>query len=138
MLRLPVGEEEFDRRALLAKAARRAERVDDEIPLQNRGFARHLVAAQGGDHLVGVTDAAVTEQPARRLGEEHHRDGYRQGEDDLERDGEAPGEVGRAVRCAVVDPVCHQGPKSDGASLDADQEAAVRSLGAFGFCFSRQ
>ena len=81
-----------------------------------------------GSHCLIV--AISCHEPARGLWQEQHHSGQERAKDDLERNGEAPSEIGRTVTGSKVDPVCDQCTDGDNTALNTDQQPAVGSLGA--------
>ena len=87
VLRLSVGQEGLDRRALAADEAGRTDRVENHVAFHLGLLAVHLVAADGGDDLLGILVALVGEQPARALGQPDHGDAHDEAKHDLESNG---------------------------------------------------
>ncbi|KAJ8113151.1 hypothetical protein OPT61_g4648 [Boeremia exigua] len=76
--------------------------------------------------------AVMGEEPARRFRQLGHHDDDNNCEDALESDGESPGEVVRAVKTSVVDPVSNQRANGDVTALNADDLSTVLSAAALG------
>lgn len=69
---------------------------------------------EGGEHFEGFIVPAPEDQPPRRLGEAWNGEGDEEGQDDLEGDGESPGDSGwLEEREAKVDPVAYHHAKDD-------------------------
>lgn len=131
VLCLAVGEESLVWRRL-GKATGSANAVHDNVPLDGRLRRVQLITPKRGDDDFSLLVTLVGQEPTGRLGQEPHGNGNDEGEDDLEGDGESPGKLGWAVRCSIVDPVCHTGAEGDDTTLDTDKKSTVRSLTALG------
>ena len=130
MLRLAVGEDsgELGLAATTSQANGLLDNVHLDIDL--RVVARKAVQSShnSGSFLLAV----VSEEPARRLGQLGHHDENDDSEDALESDGESPGEVVRAVKTSVVDPVSDQCTDGDVTALNANDLSTVLCTAALG------
>ncbi len=89
-------------------------------------------AGEGAEHVQGLFFVALEDQPAGGLGQLHDQGDDDEGEEDLEGDGEAPGDAaGFGVVEAKVDPVGDADTARDERALDHDQHATTMGLGAF-------
>lgn len=90
MLRFPISEDGFERRAFAPSVTGSGDGVKDDLLLELAFFAIGLETTEGGDDGFALGVAASGEEPARGLGEPDHGDDEDESEDDLKGDGEAP------------------------------------------------
>jgi hypothetical protein len=130
VLRLSVGENSGE--LGLATTTGEADGLldDTHLNLDFRVLARETV--ESGHDSCSFLLAVVSEEPAWRFRELSHHDKDDESEDDLESNGEAPGEIVRAVETTVVDPVRNQRANGDVAALNADDLTAVLRAAALG------
>lgn len=130
VLSLSTSEKRLDGSGLLTSEARCADGVEDRVSLLACIVAVNLVATDGGNDTLGVLVPLVGEEPSRALGKPDHGNAKHEAKDDLEGNGETPGEVLRSVRSTIVDPVGDEGTESNDTTLNADEQTTVASLTA--------
>lgn len=97
MLRLAACKTCLQRCILLARIARCSDRIEYDLALEDGLFGIDFEAAEGSDNGCTLGVEATGQEPAGRFGEPVGRDGDNESEDDLEGDGEAPGQGGRST-----------------------------------------
>lgn len=94
MLRLAARKTRLQGCILLARIARRSDRIKNDLALEDCLFGIDFKTAEGGDDGCTLGVETAGQEPAGRLREPVGRDGDNESEDDLEGDGEAPGQGG--------------------------------------------
>ena len=89
-------------------------------------------ALELGQDLARLLVVASHDEPAGGVGEHHGAERHDDGEEDLERDGEAPLHALLDVRETEHDPVGDKRANGDDGALEADQETTVVRAGALG------
>lgn len=128
VLSLAVGEKSLDRN--FAAATGSADSVFDDTNLDEYLRIVAWQAIQASKHSSRFIVAVVGKEPSRRLGQAGHHGDDDYGKHDLECDREPPGEVGRAVQTAIIDPIRDQRSDGDHAAFDANNLAAVLRFAA--------
>ena len=83
---------------------------------------------EGGQNFLGFGIAALEHQPARRFGHEGNEDEDDDAKDDLEGQGETPGNGARSETQAKINPVTQHDTGSDERSFDHDHLASFVCL----------
>jgi hypothetical protein len=92
----------------------------------------NLKPVQCGKDVFAVFHPTFRDQVARGFREITHPDDDHDTKYDLKSNGKSPGQVRRAVVTSEINPVRDQGSDGNHTALNADQQAAVAGLGAFG------
>jgi hypothetical protein len=124
--------QEIAEASLLTQRAGGTERIESELFL-NLGFVVvNFTAIERGEDIFAFFDAVFGDEVAGGIRKEPHADDDDDTEDDLERDGKAPDQVGRAIVRSKVDPVGNRSTDGDDTTFNTDEETAVTGLGTFG------
>ena len=124
--------QEIAEASLLTQRARGTERVEGELFL-NLGFVVvNFTAIESSEDIFAFFNAVFGDEVAGGVREEPHANDDDNTEDNLERNGEAPDQVGRAIVRSKVNPVGNRSTDGDDTTFDTDEETTVAGLGTFG------
>lgn len=131
VLRFAAGEKSAEG-SVAANMPRHPNAVHNDAGLKLHLFVIASLATQSSNNGGRLIKSIARQKPSRTLREPDHEQGKEKSKDYLERDGEAPSQIWRAVACSEVDPVCDDGTDCHSSTLDADEQTSVRAVRAFG------